>query len=67
VSTLDRIWSAFRAVLALEGDVRRLTERLAEVDARERETRERLIYLEGLIAGARTRQASPTPPLPAPD
>jgi hypothetical protein len=44
-----------------------MTERLADVDARERETRERLIYLEGLIAGARTRQASAPPPLPAPD
>ena len=64
---LDRIWSAFRAVLALESDVRRLTERLAEVDERERETRERLVYLEGLIAGARTRTAPTSTALPPPD
>ena len=57
MSTLVQVWSAFRAVLELESRVARLTEKLAEVDARERETRERLIYLEGVIAGASARAA----------
>ena len=55
MSTLGQVWSAFRAVLELESRVARLTEKLAEVDARERETRERLIYLEGVIAAASAR------------
>ena len=58
MSTLAQIWSAFRAVLELESQVARLTDKLAEVDARERETRERLIYLEGVIAGASVRAQS---------
>ncbi len=57
MSTFDTIWSGLRSVIQLEGDVARLTARLEQVDARERETRERLIYLEGVIAGARSRAA----------
>ena len=52
MNTPGKLWTAFRAVLDLEGDVRRLTQKLADVDARERETRERLVYLEGVVAGA---------------
>ena len=64
MSTFDTIWSGLKSVIQLEGDVARLTARLEAVDARERETRERLIYLEGIIAGARTRAAAlpPSPP-----
>ena len=55
MSYFDRIWSGLKSVIQLESDVARLTAKLEQVDARERETRERLIYLEGVIAGARTR------------
>lgn len=55
MSYFDRIWNGLKAVIQLEADVARLTARLEQVDARERETRERLIYLEGIIAGARSR------------
>ena len=58
MSSFDRTWSGLRSVIQLEADVARLTARLEAVDARERETRERLIYLEGLIARARTRAAA---------
>lgn len=55
MSTLSSVWSAFRAVLDLESRVKRMSEQLAQVDERERETRERVVYLEGVIAGAAAR------------
>ncbi len=57
MSVVDRIWNGLKAVIQLETDVARLTARVEQLDARERETRERLIYLEGVIAGARSRAA----------
>jgi hypothetical protein len=57
MSYFDKIWSGLKSVIQLEADVARLTARLEQVDARERETRERLIFLEGVIAGARARAA----------
>ncbi len=51
MSYFDRIWNGLKAVMQIEGDVARLTAKVEQLDARERETRERLIYLEGLIAG----------------
>jgi len=60
MSYFDRIWSGLKAVMQIEGDVARLTAKVEQLDARERETRERLIYLEGLIAGARA-QANTAP------
>lgn len=60
MSYFDRIWSGLKAVMQIEGDVTRLTAKVEQLDARERETRERLIYLEGLIAGARA-QANTAP------
>ena len=59
MSAFDRIWNGLKAVIQLEGDVARLTTKVEVLDARERETRERLIYLEGVIAGARERAARP--------
>lgn len=47
MSYFDRIWNGLKAVLQIEGDVARLTARVEQLDARERETRERLVYLEG--------------------
>lgn len=58
MSAFDRIWNGLKSVIQLEGDVARLTARVEALDARERETRERLIYLEGVIAGARERAAA---------
>lgn len=58
MSYFDRIWSGLKSVIQLEADVARLTARVEMLDARERETRERLIYLEGVIAGAQQRAAS---------
>lgn len=68
MSTLGSVWSAFRAVLELESRVKHLTEQLADVDRRERDTRERLVYLEGVIAGAsvRARAAASQKRLPKP-
>ena len=63
MSYFDRIWSGLKAVMQIEGDVARLTATVEQLDARERETRERLIYLEGLIAGARA-QANTAPARP---
>lgn len=57
MSTFETIWNGLRSVIQLEGDVARLTARLEAVDARERENRERLVYLEGVIAGAQRRAA----------
>lgn len=67
MSYFDRIWDGLKAVMQIEGDVARLTARVEQLDARERETRERLIYLEGLIAGARARAGTAQPRLPAPE
>ena len=58
MSAFDRIWSGLKSVIQLEADVARLTAKVEVLDARERETRERLIYLEGVIAGARERAAA---------
>lgn len=58
MSSFDRIWNGLKAVMQIEGDVARLTAKVEQFDARERETRERLIYLEGLIAGARAQAAA---------
>lgn len=67
MSYFDRIWIGLKSVVQLEGDVARLTAKLEQVDARERETRERLIYLEGVIAGAQARaRAAPGPPEKSP-
>lgn len=66
MSYFDKIWSGLKSVIQLEADVARLTARLEQVDVRERETRERLIYLEGVIAGARQRAASRPPRLEGP-
>jgi cell division protein FtsB len=63
VSYFDRIWAGLKSVIQLEADVARLTARVEQLDARERETRERLIYLEGVIAGARARAESSQPML----
>jgi hypothetical protein len=57
VSYFDKIWNGLKSVIQLEADVARLTARIEQIDARERETRERLVYLEGVIAGARARAA----------
>ena len=57
MSTFDRIWSGLRSIVQMEADLARLSVHIAQIDNRERETRERLIYLEGVIAGARTRAA----------
>lgn len=57
MSAFDRIWNGLKSVIQLEADVARLTARVEVLDTRERETRERLIYLEGVIAGARERAA----------
>ena len=51
MSYFDRIWAGLKSVIQLESDVARLTAKVEQLDARERETRERLIYLEGVIAG----------------
>ena len=66
MSYFDKIWNGLKSVIQLEGDVARLTARLEAVDARERETRERLIYLEGVIAGARQRAAEAPPRVAGP-
>ena len=63
MSPFDRIWNGLKSVIQLEGDVARLTTKVEALDARERETRERLIYLEGIIAGARERAAAARPRL----
>lgn len=63
MSTFDRIWNGLKSVVQLESDVARLTAKVEVLDARERETRERLIYLEGVIAGARERATAPRPRL----
>lgn len=63
MSYFDRIWAGLKSVIQLESDVARLTTRVEQLDARERETRERLIYLEGVIAGARVRAESSQPRL----
>jgi hypothetical protein len=63
----DRIWNGLKAVVQLEGDVARLTTQVAQLDARERETRERLVYLEGVIAGARAQASSNQPRLERPE
>lgn len=55
MSAFERILAGLRAVVLIEAEVRRLTEELRALDTRERETRERLIYLEGIIDGARRR------------
>jgi hypothetical protein len=68
MSPFDRIWNGLKSVIQLEGDVARLTAKVEALDVRERETRERLIYLEGVIAVAHERAAAalarrgPTPP-----
>ena len=67
MSYFDRIWNGLKAVMQIEGDVARLTARVEQLDARERETRERLIYLEGLIAGARAQASASQPRLDRPD
>jgi|GEM_PF-2622882 len=56
MSVVDRIWNGLKAVIQLEADVARLTARVEQLDARER-----LIYLEGIIAGARSRAAAQRP------
>ena len=58
MSPFDRIWKGLKSVIQLEGDVARLTAKVEALDVRERETRERLIYLEGVIAVAHERTAS---------
>ena len=63
MSPFDRIWNGLKSIIQLEGDVARLTTKVEVLDARERETRERLIYLEGIIAGARERAAAARPRL----
>ena len=63
MSPFDRIWNGLKSVIQLEGDVARLTTKVEVLDARERETRERLIYLEGIIEGARERAAAARPRL----
>lgn len=67
MSSFDRIWNGLKAVMQIEADVARLTATVAQLDARERETRERLIYLEGLIAGARANAAARQARLGEPD
>lgn len=57
MSYFDRIWAGLKSVIQLEADVARLTAKVEQLDGRERETRERLIYLKGVIAGARARAA----------
>jgi hypothetical protein len=66
MSAFDRIWNGLKAVMQIEGDVARLTAKVEQLDARERETRERLIYLEGLIAGARAQASANQPRLERP-
>lgn len=63
MSYFDRIWAGLKSVIQLESDVARLTAKVEQLDARERETRERLIYLEGVIAGARARAEAAQPRL----
>jgi chaperonin cofactor prefoldin len=63
MSGFDRIWNGLKSVVQLESDVARLTAKVEVLDSRERETRERLIYLEGVIAGARERAAATRPRL----
>ena len=46
-----------KALILLKDDVARLKEQVREVDANERETRDRLVVLEGVIAGAQGRAA----------
>ena len=58
MSPFDRIWNGLKSVIQLEGDVARLTAKVEALDVRERETRERLIYLEGVIAVAHERAAA---------
>lgn len=62
MTAFDRIWNGLKSVIQLEGDVARLTAQVEQIDARERETRERLIYLEGVIAGAGARARAGAPP-----
>jgi hypothetical protein len=67
MSAFDRIWNGLKAVMQIEGDVARLTAKVEQLDARERETRERLIYLEGVIAGARAQATASQAKLSVPE
>ena len=44
-----------KALILLKDDVSRPKEQVREVDANERETRDRVVFLEGVIAGAQGR------------
>ena len=63
MSHFDRIWIGLKAVVQLEGGLSRLAARVEQLDVRESETRERLVYLEGLIAGARAQASAGQPRL----
>lgn len=55
MSAFERILSGLKSIVVVEAELKRIGEELKSLDARERETRERLVYLEGVIAGARAR------------
>ncbi len=44
-----------KALILLKDDVAKLKGQVSTLDANERETRDRLAFLEGVIAGAQTR------------
>lgn len=55
MSTFDKIFGTFKSLILVETEIQRLNEDFKLLDARERETRERVVYLEGVVAGARAR------------
>lgn len=44
-----------KALILLKDDVVRLKDQVRDLDANQRETRDRLIFLEGVIAGAQAQ------------
>lgn len=57
--SIAEILQGVRKAILIEYRVTELAERLKELDRREAETRERLTRVEGIIAGAQMRAASP--------
>jgi len=64
MSVVGDIFDGLRKAIAVGDDVSRLTKDMSELNVRERELRERVAYIEGVIAGAQGRTARGRLPRP---
>jgi len=57
MSVVGDIFEGLRKAIAVGDDVSRLTKDVSDLNVRERNLRERMAYIEGVIVGAQSRTA----------